>query len=519
MSSIYIIAIGGTGAKCVEALTHIAAAGILTNKSLKVLFVDPDEANGNLTRARQTIKVYNKCYNLISKGRQDVEQCPWMKTQIKLFKPDTWSPLNTDNVTLSSIFNYNNYQTSDKLGHPLKNIFDTLYTPEEQELELNVGFRGRPAIGSVVMSQLNLTKKTLTEEPWQAFLQQVKEDIISSGTPEIFIYGSAFGGTGASGFPTIGRLISNKLEKEKIRQKIKLGGALLLPYFSFPPKPTSQQDNLDESETQEIYAQTENFLLNTSAALRYYQVQAKGSFDTIYLLGDQKLLQVNQKFSLGRGNQKNDPHFLELYAALAVQHFSNHSPNERGEAVVISRETENIITWKDLPLNKEIKPRLVNMTRFAFAWMTDINQNVEKAKEVNFKNFHKYAPWSIHFFSHSRGRKNLPDFSEELENNMPTINQWCQTYLKWLGKLNSTTGSGTEVKLFNYTNWMNDKEELSYHNDQFYNLVIDGSPKDSNDTVQELMINLSSKNLRTPNTGLVGLARALYIKCKNKRRS
>lgn len=517
MSSIYIIAIGGTGAKCVEAVTHLAASGVFTNKPLRVLFVDPDEANGNLARARQTIEIYNQCYNLVSQGRQDTEQCPWMKNQIKLFNPDTWSPITTENKTLSSIFNYNNYQTSNEqehpeLGHPLRNIFDALYTLGERELTLDVGFRGRPAIGSAVMSQLNLTEETLTEEPWQKFLDQVKTDTQSTGTPEIFVYASAFGGTGASGFPTISRLIANKLEDEGFRDKVKLGGALLLPYFSFPSKEKSKQDNSDKSEKQEIYAQTENFLLNTASALRYYQVQAKGVFNTIYLLGNQQLSQVTKEFSLGRGNQKNDSHFLELYAALAVQHFSNHEPKERGEAVVISHHNEDRITWEDFPSDSKVKPKLINATRFAFAWLTDMNRALDKAREINFENFPKLAPWSIDFFRHSKGRAILPDFTEELEKR-PVINRWCESYLEWLGKLHNTTEGSVQFQLFNRDVLTLHKGQISSQDKNFYRLIADENQNDLEDTVQLLKKNLHPKGIKTPNTGLIGLSRALYVKC------
>ena len=44
----YAIGIGGTGAKCLESLIHLAAAGMMPdNSDLYILFVDPDEANGS----------------------------------------------------------------------------------------------------------------------------------------------------------------------------------------------------------------------------------------------------------------------------------------------------------------------------------------------------------------------------------------------------------------------------------------------------------------------------------------
>ena len=46
--TLYIIAIGGTGARCVEAITQCAATGLFTAEPIKVVFVDADESNGNL---------------------------------------------------------------------------------------------------------------------------------------------------------------------------------------------------------------------------------------------------------------------------------------------------------------------------------------------------------------------------------------------------------------------------------------------------------------------------------------
>ena len=55
----YAIGIGGTGAKCLESLIHLAAAGMMPdNDDLYILFVDPDNANGSLDRANTTLNHY-----------------------------------------------------------------------------------------------------------------------------------------------------------------------------------------------------------------------------------------------------------------------------------------------------------------------------------------------------------------------------------------------------------------------------------------------------------------------------
>jgi hypothetical protein len=54
----YVISIGGSGAKCVEAILHMSAAGLMPEGELNVIFVDPDISNGNLQRAQNILQLY-----------------------------------------------------------------------------------------------------------------------------------------------------------------------------------------------------------------------------------------------------------------------------------------------------------------------------------------------------------------------------------------------------------------------------------------------------------------------------
>lgn len=166
--AMYVIGIGGTGAKCIEAITKLASVGLFTEQPLKVLFIDADETNGNLERSRNALSIYSRCQELIvGKENQDNSQLhPWMKTKIESF--DLWSPFGGVNSSkeLKAFFNYNTLkQNQPALG----NLFDVLYTKDEQEVSLDVGFRGRPAIGSAVMSQVDLER--LDQEPWGALIK------------------------------------------------------------------------------------------------------------------------------------------------------------------------------------------------------------------------------------------------------------------------------------------------------------------------------------------------------------
>ena len=508
--SLYIVAIGGTGAKFAESVVHLAAIGIFSEVDvIKILFVDPDEANGNLDRAKETAASYQKCQALVTSSVKS-KDVPWMIPKIQLFEPKVWSPLSgRDNKNLSSLFNYGNYKQDD----PIKSLFDTLFTKDERELSLEMGFRGRPAIGAAVMSQLDLDAGALESEPWITLFNQIQAEVGGAGKDiTVCLCGSAFGGTGASGFPTLGKLIANKLAALGYRtnsgnkpnnsadNKVKLGGILLLPYFSFEVPP----------EFNEIHASPDQFLLNTEAALRYYRVQAQGIFDTIYLLGNQNLAQVGQ-FSLGRSDQRNESHFLELYAGLAIRHFWMHSPKQTGEAGLISRGTPRAVVWSDLPDN-DVKQRLVNATRFAFAWLADLNEIFDDYGD-DFEKKAPDAPWMLKFFEHRRGRRDLPNFNREIDK-IATINEWCKSYLLWLAELHNSTGSDMSLELFNRSAFIDLNGQISKSYNKFLQLVI-GSSNGTED-IANLKQRLDPKIISLPNDGISGLARALYRLCDLK---
>ena len=502
--SLYIIAVGGTGAKFVEALTHVAAAGLLGENTIRVLFVDPDEANGHINRAIETIYIYQECYRLLGNGqnREATEECTWMQSPMELFSPNLWSPLGSNvNRTLSSLFNYDNY----KIGNGMRNLFDALYTEAEKETSLDMGFRGRPAIGSAVMSRVD----NLSQAPWPDFFEKIKKDSGNGRDARIFLCGSAFGGTGASGFPTLGRLISDRLEAKDMncRSSVKLGGVLLLPYFDF-----TVPGDIQNSE--ELYANPNDFLLNTEAALRYYRDQARKTFDLIYLLGTPNPSSVEQ-FSLGKGEQCNPPHFIELYAALAVRHFLNLSPKgskpeSRGQAVVIKRKHSEKIGWDDLP--EDVKSQLLQTTRFAAAWATDMDQTLRDAHK-DFESSVRLIPWMTEFFYHPLARKkDLPRLDQKIAS-LSVITQWCENYLQWLKSLHlSPDNRSTGVNLFNCNAFLDDgnKDKFRPEPAKLWELV---GKEDESDTIARLKSKyLSPGVLKTdPKSGLVGVARSLYV--------
>lgn len=483
--TLHIVAIGGTGARCAEALLHLAAIGLIPTSNIDFLFIDPDEANGNLTRTKEAITAYRDCYEKCAQGQKHLA---WMQPLVKSL--DLWTPFSDSlNKSLGAFFKYETIKTNNAA---LGGLFDILYTEKERKAQLDVGFRGRPAIGAAIMSQVNLD--TVDQEPWRSLIHSIELDVGNGKPSQVFLCGSIFGGTGASGFPTIARLIANKLERLGIRERVSIGGSLMLPYFNFAiPAGQGKED---------IFARPEQFLLNTEAALRYYVGRASGVFDTVYLLGDPEPVQVKE-FSIGKNTQNNDPHFVELFAALAVRNFIQKKSNL--PLVLVSRSNPSQLSWNDLPEADQVKPALVQATRFAITWTNHIVPELDKVRQVGVSRFQRNTPWFSRYYRPKTlfGGKSLPEVLDEQEQDtLQIITRWAKSYLRWLREVHHCTSN---IQLFNQINLENSQASL----ENFSRLAVEDSGQK---TIELLRQQLDQP---PPEVGTVGLAKALYTLCSD----
>lgn len=54
---LFVIAIGGTGMRCLESFVHLCAMGMFDGKEINVLTLDTDQANGNKGRVEQLLSL------------------------------------------------------------------------------------------------------------------------------------------------------------------------------------------------------------------------------------------------------------------------------------------------------------------------------------------------------------------------------------------------------------------------------------------------------------------------------
>lgn len=410
--SYYAFGIGGTGAKCIESLVHVAAAGLIPgSEDLNVLFVDPDGANGSLGRATSLLKNYREC-RLGKVGAEDL-----FKTKIEPLRskdadenePYFWSPLNGGKHQLDSF--YSSTLLNDETSH----LFNILFTPEEQQTNLDFGFRGRPAIGAAVMATAVDFQRS---EPWTTIRQQMEADVGNSRPVKIVLFGSIFGGTGASGFPTIGKIIRDWVDQLRsgASNAVDLGGVLLLPYFSFPPV-----------DGKGVAANSDDFLLNTQAALQYYANKNNlGVFDRTYLLGSEERIRMREA-EVGGRLQENDPHFIELYAALAAIDFFGADCETQPQFILAARTDRDGLGWNDLPNSTEVQKKLMHLGRFSFSFLNTYFPTIRNIVETG--NGYK-APWYIQFFKYRK----VP-VRDQLQGKIGDFHNYCNRFLLWLANL------------------------------------------------------------------------------------
>lgn len=529
--ALYLIAIGGSGARCVESVVHLASAGLMSDEQIKVLFVDPDKSNGNYIRTCQQIDTYNQCRDLVWRAG---ESCQWMRTEIVNLGIST---IGAGNNSIADFFDYNAMSDNDPVA---ADLFDVLYTKQEQQISLSEGFRGRPAIGSAFMSQLDFKALRASQyrgkyadylQPWIKILEEI-DGAITNGNVKILLCGSVFGGTGASGLPVIARLLDDFYKGNNInggapRDNLTIGSLLVLPYFGF--KASGAKIPQDA-----VYASSPEFALNTAAAMKYYKDQMQDVCDVFYCIGDQNCVDI--EFSVGGESQKNKPHIVELYAALAVRDFLYlQKPENNQKIVFVERRFEKQISWGDMPCepsginyapidksfdNPEepvVRHALRAAVRFAFAWHNTIIPELEEycGGKLSGRKVKVLQAWLETFFNMHRKDRHLPDITDPSAetSNATVISRWCENFAIWLDELHQSNSE--EIKLF-FMDRVTSPKEIN-----FGRLVQDDSRSESQqdvDTVDSVKLKLVSTEgfidrRKIEADGYVGLAKFVYLIC------
>lgn len=320
MTANYVFFIGGSGARVYKAFIHGCAAGIMKTKEVSTLVIDADTQNDASTSSIHLYRKYKDLRKLLGGKVADNFSC-----KIEMPSEEIISPVKSDAYNLDIAVG--------NLNKDRNRLVDALYTKVERTQDLRGGFYAHPNIGCVFFSDFE-------NEVFDKCIDQIQTQLNNDQDVSIALVGSVFGGTGAAGIPTIFKMLNEKLSTPSNAPKLHIGGIFLEPYFKVNGKPQNDENiviNMDE------------FYFNTYEALSYYKTNVfKQRFQSIYLLGQSILDTVNNDYVSSGNKQKNKPHIIELYAALAIERFLQF-PKEDG---VFGYVREGELKWNCFPKNQ-----------------------------------------------------------------------------------------------------------------------------------------------------------------------
>lgn len=421
MTARFLLGVGGTGAKCVEAFMRLAACGLGPDAAW-VGMLDQDRSNGNADRTARVLAEYAEVRGAWrAPGTVDLGESPLLR--MRLEKPGAgwaWAPEERTSTTLSASIGYPALPAQEQA------MVDALFSGEERRLQLDEGFRQRPALGAA----LTLQGVTPDSPVWRDLLTALQA-AGHGGEVRVFLVASIFGGTGASGFPTVARLLRAEIARLGLGSTVKLGGALVLPYFSFPPPPGGSPAIRPDSAA---------FMLQARGALEYYAqlFQSEQVFDRLYVLGNDPLIPVNT-YSVGGSTQANPPMLPELVAALAVTDFFGSTRIEPETVAAGTGGTD--VGWDDLPFDSPggpagLRAAVAAALRTAVAW----NQLYAPALVGGPRHASVREAWRRRLLARSSG---VPASDEAVQRAVRLASTALAGLLQWFVALNRAGAGGT----------------------------------------------------------------------------
>lgn len=294
MAKLYIFGIGGTGSRVLRSLTMMLAAGVSVDvDEIVPIVIDPDQSNADLTRTVTLINEYAQIHNKLTFAGENNNT--FFKTRIERI-------LNNYTLVIKDTNDKEFRQFIELSSMNMENqaMAQMLFSKKNLNSSMDVGFKGNPNIGSVVLNQIS------NSSDFDTFANSFEQN------DKIFIISSIFGGTGASGFPLLLKTLrtSKSIPNYANINSAEIGAITILPYF-----------RLENNNQSEIDSST--FISKAKSALAYYEknISSNHQINTLYYLGDD--LTNTYENNEGGASQQNDAHLIEFMAASAIIDFCN----------------------------------------------------------------------------------------------------------------------------------------------------------------------------------------------------
>lgn len=294
MAKLYVFGIGGTGTRVLRSFTMMMAAGVnMSADEIVPIIIDPDASNADLTRTVALMNIYRAIHSSLSFTKKN-ESTFFRKELSQILVNYTLRINDTNDKTFLQFIDLPSMDRSSQA------MMRMLFSEKNLGSSMNVGFKGNPNIGSIVLNQI------VDSNDFQDFANNFE-----SGD-KIFIISSIFGGTGASGFPLLLKTLrtGSNFPNNDLINHAEIGAITILPYFKLKSDDKSEIDS-------------SSFISKTKSALAYYEnnISKNNSINALYFLADD--VANTYENHEGGSSQQNDAHLIEFLAATAIVDFSN----------------------------------------------------------------------------------------------------------------------------------------------------------------------------------------------------
>lgn len=324
MGKLYVFGIGGTGARVLRSFTMMMAAGVnICADEVVPIIIDPDASNADLTRTVTLMNIYRTIHSSLSFTPKN-ESTFFRKELSQILVNYTLRINDTDDKTFLQFIDL---PSMDKSSQAMMRM---LFSEKNLGSSMDVGFKGNPNIGSIVLNQI------VDSKDFQDFANNFE-----SGD-KIFIISSIFGGTGASGFPLLLKTLrtGTNFPNNDLINHAEIGAITILPYFKLK--------NDDESEID-----SSTFISKTKSALAYYEnnISKNNSINALYFLADD--VANTYENHEGGSTQQNDAHLIEFLAATAIVDFSNKQHINTSNKELGLKDLSNSVTFDSFYENQK----------------------------------------------------------------------------------------------------------------------------------------------------------------------
>ena len=319
----------------------------------------------------------------------------FFKTEIEQILPNY--TLHIKDTSNKSFKDFIAYASMSKANQAMTKM---LFSEKNLESSMEVGFKGNPNIGSVVLNQI-----AQSDDFTKVFTTQF------SAGDRIFIISSIFGGTGASGFPLLLKTLrtGKDFPNHDLINNATIGALTVLPYFK-----------LTNDEKSEIDSST--FISKTKSALAYYEknIVNNNSIDALYYLADD----ITHTYENHEGGpaQQNDAHLIEFLGATAVINFSNSNFTSTSNMELGIKNISSSVTFDSLfqGLKDMLYSPLVQFTLMANALTYKIDTYKSSSFNANKNNFEDLYD-SVFFKNLSQFFNMYHEWLKEMKNNKRSL--------------------------------------------------------------------------------------------------